>query len=41
MITDEIAKKIIEEANKACANCQEWDCHECEYRYWRGIEVVE
>lgn len=35
-ITDEIAKKIIEEANKACANCQEWVCDECEYRRWRN-----
>lgn len=35
-ITDEIAKKIIEEANKACSNCQEWVCDECEYRHWRN-----
>ena len=36
-ITDEIAQKITEEANKACANCQEWVCDECEYRHWRSI----
>ena len=36
VITDEIAKKIIEEANKACSNCQEFDCWCCEYRHWRG-----
>ena len=36
-IAEEIAKKIIEEANKACANCQEWDCYECEYRWWREV----
>lgn len=35
-ITDEIAQKIIEEVNKACANCQEWVCDECEYRHWRN-----
>lgn len=35
-ITDEIAQKIIEEANKACTNCQEWVCDECEYRHWRN-----
>ena len=26
---------ITEEANKACENCQEWDCYECKYKYWR------
>ena len=36
-ITDEIAQKITEAANKACANCQEWVCDECEYRHWRSI----
>lgn len=35
-ITDEVAQKIIEEANKACTNCQEWVCDECEYRHWRN-----
>lgn len=40
-ITDEIAKKIIEEARKACANCQEFVCDECEYRRWRMDEVEE
>lgn len=39
MITDEIAKKIIEAANKACSECQEWCCEECEYRRWRTNEV--
>ena len=34
-ITEEIANKIIEEANKACANCQEWCCDGCEYKHWR------
>lgn len=41
-ITDEIAKKIIEEANKACSKCKEWKyCDECEYRVWRNCEVEE
>lgn len=40
-IADEIAKKIIEEARKACANCQEFVCDECEYRWWRKDEVEE
>ena len=31
----EIAKKIAEEANKACANCQEDMCEECVYADWR------
>lgn len=34
-ITDEIAEKIIDEANKACAECEEPNCWECEYRNWR------
>ena len=37
-ITDEIAKNIIDEANKACAKCQEFDCWECEYRQWKVTE---
>lgn len=41
LISDEVAKKIIEEANKACAKCQEWNCGECEYRFWREDEVEE
>ena len=41
MITDEIAKKIVEAANKACANCQEWVCDECECRYWRNMSWNE
>ena len=41
MITDEIAKKIAEEARKACSNCQEWECGNCEYRYWRDMRWEE
>lgn len=40
-ITEEIAKEIIKEAKKACANCQEFVCDECEYRWWRTDEVGE
>lgn len=40
-ITDEIAEKIIEKAEKACSDCQEFDCWSCEYRHWRGMKENE
>ena len=36
-IAEEIAKKIIDEANKACTNCQEYDCFECDYRHLKWV----
>jgi hypothetical protein len=41
LITDEVAKKIIEEANRECSKCRELNCEECEYRFWRNYEVEE
>jgi len=35
VIDDEVAEMIIKAANKACSECQEFDCWECEYRHWR------
>lgn len=32
-ITD--IKELIEEAHKACSECQEFDCYGCEYWKWR------
>jgi len=34
-IDDETARKITEEADKACAKCKELNCWECEYVHWR------
>lgn len=36
-IIETAVRKILEyeEANNACANCQEWDCYGCEYKHWR------
>lgn len=31
----EIVKRIMEEAKKACAKCQEFNCDECVYREYR------
>ena len=32
----EIVKHIMEEAKKACAECQEFDCYGCVYREYRN-----
>jgi len=32
----EIVKHVMEEAKKACANCQEFNCDGCVYREYRN-----
>lgn len=39
-IDDETARRITEEADKACARCKDLNCWECEYRHWRSKSFV-